>query len=175
MPQDERHVPTHTHLATALRSSRDGWEDEAEAGKRSHYPFYQTGETIRLLKSVEDAQTFGGFARLHGITIGEITLLTGNHRRWLTGLRRRGMPLFVAEFERTHTTRPLVVDILASLASDATAVETSISADDWALNTGIPYEKNLRHKYLTARRQTRRLRAWLPVGAYETLLWNITQ
>jgi hypothetical protein len=164
MPQDERHVALHTHLATALRSSRDGWEDEAEAGK-----------TIRLLELVEDARTFGDFARLHGIEAEHAMWMTASSPRWIASLRRRGKHVFLAQFVRTHSGRPLVVDILASLASDATAVETSISADDWALNTGIPYEKNLRHKYLTARRQARRLRAWLPVGAYETLLWNITQ
>jgi hypothetical protein len=67
----------------------------------------------------------------------------------------------------------MIADILASLASDAANVEGSTDACNWAHNMGIPVDTFIGQKYLTARRQARRLRAWLPVGAYETLLWEI--
>ena len=158
MPQDEPQATPHTHLAPAPRSSRDGWEDGAEA---------------REVERIPDLETF---ARIHGIEVAHAFLpLAGIDPRWIAGLRRQSGPLFLVLFTRTHSTQPLLTDILASLAKDAAAVETSVTVEYWARTVGLPLGQNPGQKYLTARLQARRLREWLPTGAYETLLWNINQ
>lgn len=155
MPQGERQGSPLPTLATSLRSSREGWEDGAEYREFERSPDLVT------------------FARIHGIEVESFMLITGTDGRWVSGLRRRGGPLFATQFTRTQTGRPLIADILASLAKDAAAVETSINAYDWSWNVGIPSGQPIGQKYLTARLQARRLRAWLPVGSYETLLWDV--
>lgn len=138
---------------------QDAWEDEAEAGK------------ARVLAHPEAPLTATGFASVHGIEIENCT--PGSV--WIAGLRQRRGFIFFVTFPRTHTARPLISDILSGIASEAAVVETSLDERDWARNAGIPFDGTVRQKYLTAQLQARRLREWLPVGAYETLLWKVTQ
>jgi hypothetical protein len=140
---------------------QDAWEDEAEAGK------------ARVLAHPETPLTATQFASVHGIQIDQGPGTVGIDRRWAAALINEKGHLFTGQFEWPHQTIPTLPDILTALASEAAHVETVLDELEWARASGVIAEGT--QKYLTALRQAQHLRTWLPVGAYETLLWEVTQ
>lgn len=114
------------------------------------------------------------FAAENGITVGLIAS-TGVDRRVRVELHRPGSLGFVGLIEWNEPGMPNIADILTALADTAADIETAIDAEEWARYVGIRADRMLEEKYRVAKDQARRLEQWLPVGAYETLMWDLTQ
>jgi hypothetical protein len=139
------------------------WEDEAAAGKAWPLPHPDCPLTATQ------------FAIVYGIQIDQGPITVGIDRRWAVALVNEHGKFFSGQFEWPHQTLPTLPDILTGLASEAAHVETVLDELEWARHSGVIVDAALGQKYLTALRQAQRLRAWLPAGAYETLLWQVTQ
>jgi len=121
--------------------------------------------------------TATAFAAQHEISLYRRPEPLGTDRRWSATLARPypACPLFRGHFEWPHAHAPQLPDILTHLATEADAVDTAIDQHEWARYAGIPDDQFLPGKYLIARAQARRLKEWLPPGAYETLVAEVTQ
>lgn len=68
---------------------------------------------------------------------------------------------------------PTLVEILDSLASDASGIEGARTFEEWAGEYGFDVDSRTALKiYKATKRQSEKLRALLGVAAYETLLYN---
>ena len=115
------------------------------------------------------------FAAQHGIRPTEWLFPEGNHPTVVLS-RPDGMT-FRGTFEWRDPLPPCLCDALVGLATAAADVEVACDEQEWARysGTGINTVPTLVERYRAARAQAAALRTFLPVGAYETLLWDVTQ
>ena len=119
------------------------------------------------------------FAAAFHISLEGLPVPIGHHNRWTFVLRRPAQDGgrhydFIATIAWTADRRPDLTDILTGMADEMRLSEVALDATEWARLAGVPEDDSSRLVYLIVRRHANTLRAWLPVGGYEILLWDAT-
>lgn len=127
------------------------------------------------------------FIELHGISIAverisERPDLTGDDwdttaRHWRVTLarkndKRRRLIVYFSQGS-AHTEPPSAADVLNCLASDASAIDTSPTFDDWCVEYGYDTDsRKAERTYKQVQAQAKRLRRFFDMDEYEELLWE---
>lgn len=93
-------------------------------------------------------------------------------RHWLVTLNAEGNKLSIPFSQGLgHTELPNAEDVLDCLASDSSLIESCKDFQDWKDLLGN--NKEAEKTYLICKKQAARLKVWLGVENYETLLYKV--